>query len=42
MRKLIAAASTLVAAAVFVVVPAASAQAAPAHLARCSSCTAGF
>lgn len=42
MRKLIAAASTLVAAAVFLVVPATSSQAAPASLARCSGCTIGF
>lgn len=42
MRKLIAAASTLVAAAVFLVVPASVSDAAPAQLARCSGCTVGF
>ncbi len=38
MRKFIAAASTLVAAAVFLVVPATSSQAAPATIAKCGTC----
>lgn len=42
MRKLIAAASTLIATAVFLVVPATASDAAPMSAARCSGCTVGF
>lgn len=42
MRKFVATASALVASALFIVVPASAAQAAPASAAKCGGCTIGF